>query len=165
MSKVRNHTRIFSSVALSVLLSLSLTGGAFADSASDLAPGALTSPPPVEAEFVPFAALNANLYLSHGSSTIRQAGSNQVQVTARTYAYQTVNSVGVNYNLQRWTGTEWINIASFSDSVSSRSSYDGLRTWSVSPGYYYRAHTVHWVNHGGTYESATYYTNSVLIPL
>lgn len=164
MSKVRNHTRIVSSIAVSVLLSMSLTGGAFADSASDLAPGALTSPPPVETEHAPFAALAANQYLSHGSSSIRVSGTNQVQISASTYAYQTVNSVGVNFTLQRWTGSAWINVSSASDSASSRTSYDGQRTWTVSPGYYYRAHTVHWVNHGGTYESSTYQTNSVLVP-
>ena len=43
MSKVRSPKRIASAVAVSVLLSLSLAGGAYADSATDIAPGALTT--------------------------------------------------------------------------------------------------------------------------
>ena len=112
MSKVRSPKRIASALAVSVLLSLSLAGGAYADSATDIAPGALTTPPPVEMNLNSSISLLANKYLINYYSTISKVSGTQVSINGFTGAGQAVDSIGINYVLQRWTGSAWVDAGS-----------------------------------------------------
>lgn len=162
MSNVRFPKRRISAIAVSALLSLTLAGGAYADSATDIAPGALTPPPPVEMS-LNSANLAAYQYLTNYYSSISKSGSSQVSISGYTGAGQTVNSLGIQFVLQRWTGSEWIDISGTSDSGTNKSSHSATKTFNVTQGYYYRGKTTHWVNKSGTYEEGTYYTNSILV--
>ncbi|MGG3281512.1 hypothetical protein [Paenibacillus solani] len=163
MPKVRSSKRIAAALAVSVLLSLSLAGGAYADSSEDIAPGALTPPPPVELNLNSSINLLANKYLLNYSSSISKASSTQVNISGFTSAGQTVDTIGINYVIQRWTGSEWQDIGSSSDSGTNRSSLSGVKNFNVTAGYYYRGKTIHWINKSGTYEDGTYFTNSLLV--
>jgi len=162
MSNVRSPKRIASALAVSALLSLSLAGGAYADSATDIAPGALTPPPPVELN-VNSMNLMANKYLSSYYSSISKASSSQVNVFGSTTAGQTVDSIGIQFVLQRWTGTTWVDAGGASDNGTNKASHSATKTFSVTQGYYYRAMTTHWINENGTYEEGTYFTSSLLV--
>lgn len=163
MSKVRSPKRIASAVAVSVLLSLSLAGGAYADSTTDIAPGALTTPPPVEMNLNSSLNTLANKYLMDYFSSIGKVSSTQVGISATTSASQAVDSLGINYVLQRWTGSAWVDSGASYDNGTSRASLSGSKTFSVQAGYYYRAKTIHWVKESGTYEEGTYHTSSILV--
>lgn len=165
MSKVRSPKRIASALAVSVLLSLSLAGGAYADSAPDIAPGALTTPPPVEMNLNSSLNILANKYLMNYFSSIGKVSSTQVGINGTTSASQAVDSLGINYVIQRWTGSAWVDAGAAYDNGTNKTSLSGSKTFNVQPGYYYRAKTVHWVNESGTYEEGTYYTSSVLVEL
>ncbi|MDH6672336.1 hypothetical protein M2277_002998 [Paenibacillus sp. LBL] len=162
MSKVRSSKRMASTLAVSVLLSLSLAGGAYADSATDIAPGALTTPPPVEMNLNSSFNLLANKYLINYYSTISKVNSTQVSLNGFTGAGQAVDTIGINFVLQRWTGSAWIDTGSAYENGSNKTSLSGIKNFSVQTGYYYRGKTIHWINENGTYEEATYYTNSIL---
>lgn len=163
MSIVRSPKRIAVALAVSVLLSLSLAGGAYADSSADIAPGALTPPPPVELNLNSSINLLANKYLLNYYSTINKVSSIQVSINGFTNAVQAVDSIGIHYSVQRWTGSEWVDIGSSSDSGTNKSSFSSTKNFSVQAGYYYRGKTVHWVNKSGTYENGTYFTNTILV--
>jgi len=163
MSKVRSTKRVAAALAVSVLLSLSLAGGAYADSSEDIAPGALTTPPPVELNINSSINLLANTYLLNYSASISKVGSTQVSISGFTGAGQTVDQIGINYIIQRWTGSEWVDIGSSSDSGTNRSSLSGVKNFSVTAGYYYRGKTTHWVSKSGTYESGNFSTDSILV--
>lgn len=163
MSKVRSPKRMASTLAVSVLLSLSLAGGAYADSATDIAPGALTTPPPVEMNLNSSFNLLANKYLINYYSTISKVGSTQVSINGFTGAGQTVDTIGINFVLQRWTGSAWIDAGGAYENGTNKVSLSGTKSFNVSAGYYYRGKTVHWINANGTYEEGTYYTNSILV--
>ncbi|QOT12837.1 hypothetical protein JNUCC32_12780 [Paenibacillus sp. JNUCC32] len=163
MSKVRSPKRIASALAVSVLLSLSLAGGAYADSAADIAPGALTTPPPVEMNLNSSISLLANKYLINYYSTISKASGTQVSINGFTGAGQAVDSIGINYVLQRWTGSAWVDAGSAYENGTNKLSLNGTKNFNVQAGYYYRGKTIHWINENGTYEEGTYYTNSILV--
>lgn len=163
MSKVRSPKRIASALAVSVLLSLSLAGGAYADSATDIAPGALTTPPPVEMNLNSSINILANKYLVNYYSTISKVSSTQVSINGFTGAGQAVDTIGINYVLQRWTGSAWVDTGSAYENGTNKLSLSGTKYFNVQAGYYYRGKTIHWTNENGTYEEGTYYTNSVLV--
>lgn len=165
MSKVSSPKRIASALAVSVLLSLSLAGGAYADASADIAPGALTTPPPVEMNLNSSLNMLANKYLLNYFSSIGKVSGTQVGVNGTTNASQTVDSLGINYVIQRWTGSAWVDSGAAYDNGTNRSSLSGSKTFNVQAGYYYRAKTIHWVNKSGTYEEGTYHTNSILVEL
>lgn len=162
MPKVRSSKRIAAALAVSVLLSLSLAGGAYADSSEDIAPGALTPPPPVELNLNSSINLLANTYLLNYSSSISKVSSTQVSVNGFTGAKLTVDSIGINYVLQRWTGSEWVDVGSSYDNGTNKISLSGTKNFNIQAGYYYRCKTVHWINKSGMYEEGIYYTNTIL---
>lgn len=162
MSNVRSPKRMVSALAVSALLSLTLAGGAYADSATDIAPGALTPPPPVELN-VNSMNLMANNYLTSYYSSISKSSSSQVSVYGSTSAGQAVDAIGIQFVLQRWTGTAWVDAGASSDNGTNKASHSATKTFSVTQGYYYRAKTTHWINENGTYEDGVYYTNSLLV--
>lgn len=124
--------------------------------------GAKTVPPPIEMR--PFGFFDSSFtYLDYGSNSILDNGNQTVDVEAITTAKQSVNYVGATFQLQRWTGTEWISVGSTHTLSNTNKSYfsNGVRLGVVS-GYYYRVHTIHWTTHGGVYESGSITSGHIL---
>lgn len=123
--------------------------------------GALTLPPP---EIVPFGIFDPlHLYLENGSNSISPS-SGSVFASASTTANQYVDSIGVVIYVQRWTGSAWVTEGSGSTLGGSNLSYysNGV-TKTVTNGYYYRTRSIHWINHGSTYEQGELFSGSVLV--
>lgn len=160
MSKVKKRARVITAFSASMLLSLAIAGGASADTTTDKAPGALTSPPPVEMNIMSVNPMN--LYLSDTMSSIRKSSSG-MQLSGNTYASQVVDSIGVHFFLQRWTGSLWVDAETNSDKALNTSAYYGTKSFSAISGYYYRGKTVHWVKKGTSYEEATMHTETLLM--
>jgi len=120
---------------------------------------ALTSAPPIElfSVFDP-----SHLYLGSGNSSITPS-SGKVTVSATTFAYTSVDSIGIIFYVEKWDGSSWNTVGSGSTmGTNNASSYHNLFVKSVDAGYYYRAKTIHWVIHGGKYEQGEVITSSVL---
>ncbi|WP_054957861.1 hypothetical protein [Paenibacillus dakarensis] len=161
MLKMKKRSRVIKAFSASMLLSLMIAGGAYADTEGvEKAAGAKTSPPPIE--------MNMNImnpqgmYLTNTGSDIRQI-STSMQLTATTSAAQVVDIIGVNYTFQRWTGSMWIDIEATAGSSTNTSNYNGTKSFSAASGYYYRGKTVHYIRVGTTYEEQINYTRSLLM--
>jgi len=116
--------------------------------------------------FEPFGILNPNHnYLDDGASSLEQLSSEtKARITATTYASQTVDSIGITFILQRWTGSTWVDAtAAVERSTTNRDSYTSSVTWNVTEGYYYRAKTIHWIQQGTTYEQGERISYHILI--
>ncbi|WP_036717193.1 hypothetical protein [Paenibacillus sp. JCM 10914] len=163
MSFIDRSKRILSALIISFLVSLTVFGQAHADTAQQWEPGALTPPPPVEHNLNVEQSLVANKYLYTFISKISRASNTQANIQGTTNATQTVDSIGINYILQRWTGSAWVDAGSAYDLGNNRSTLVGNKNFSIQAGYYYRGKTTHWVNESGTYEEGTYYTDSMLM--
>lgn len=126
---------------------------------------AQTPPPPqVVTLFTPFDP-NYN-YLENGSAYISYSGQGNASVWGETIATRRVDTIGVQLVLQRWTGSEWIDVytgekTEISNSSRMNKSIDNL---SVSSGYYYRVKSFHWITYGSTKEDGIRYSSTLLIP-
>ncbi|WP_143089075.1 DUF6147 family protein [Paenibacillus sp. UNC496MF] len=129
--------------------------------ASGLKPGVKTSPPPTEISILGFFDPIFK-YLDQGDSNTLDRGNENAEIDVSTIAKQTVASIGVNIYLEKWTGSEWVQIGSSTVSASNKMIMSGYAIFRITTGYYYRARTVHWVNHNGTYEQGERYTNTIL---
>ncbi|MFC5648737.1 hypothetical protein ACFPYJ_06265 [Paenibacillus solisilvae] len=124
-------------------------------------PVAKTSPPPAEISILGFFD-PAFKYLDQGDSNTLDKGNETAEIDVSTIAKQTVASIGVNIYLEKWTGSEWVQIGSTSVSASKKIIMSGYAIFGITTGYYYRARTVHWVSHNGVYEQGERYTNTIL---
>lgn len=115
-------------------------------------PGALTPPPPTIFNTYGFFD-PSNEYLDQGDATIRDNLDQTVTIEVSTVAYSNVASIGATVQLQRWTGTEWIDVGP-ATTVSGQNKwyFSGEIKKTTSKGYYYRARSVHWISHNTVYE-------------
>jgi len=93
-------------------------------------------------------------------------GKQKVKIWGESYGTISVDKIGVQRTLQRWTGSEWIDVyygASFENSNTAYSYYS-IRDISVQSGYFYRTKSYHWAKKGSTTESGYLYSSSYLIP-
>lgn len=161
MSKMNKRFRVITAFSATLLLSLAIAGGASADtSTTDREPGAKTTPPPIELNLNSVSPMST--YLSNASSSIKKT-TTSMQLTATTYANQSMDLIGVYFQFQRWTGSTWIDIDIIDGSTSNASTYSSTKSFSASDGYYYRGKTLHYVRKGSTYEEQTLFTQSLLM--
>jgi len=115
-------------------------------------PLALTSPPPTEFNMYTFFD-SSNEYLDQGDVTIQDNLDQTVTIEVSTVAYSNVASIGATVNLQRWTGTTWIDVGP-ATTVSGKNKwyFSGEIKKTSSKGYYYRVRSVHWISHNNVYE-------------
>lgn len=159
MFNVKKRSRVISVFTAGFLLSLAIAGGASADTAVK-EPGALTSPPPLEMSIM---SVNPNYkYLSNAQSTFQKTAATQARLSASTFAYSNVDSIGATFILQRWTGTVWVDSVVVTDQSTHSSSFSGSQTFSTISGYYYRGKTIHWAKEGAVREETVLYTENFL---
>ncbi|SMF86088.1 hypothetical protein SAMN05661091_3285 [Paenibacillus uliginis N3/975] len=160
MSNVKKLSRVIPAFTATLLVSLAIAGGASADTTEDKIAGALTTPPPVEMNIMNVNPMNS--YLIDAVSSIRKTSSG-MDISGNTYASQTANSIGVDFFLQRWTGSVWVEVASSSGSSTNSNSYYGTKSFSAIEGYYYRGKTIHFATVNGKTETQVMYTESLLM--
>ncbi|CDN43225.1 hypothetical protein BN871_CQ_00020 [Paenibacillus sp. P22] len=80
-----------------------------------------------------------------------------------TQSKTTVSELGATFQLQKWTGTQWIDsgvLATLSSKDTNVFQNSVLRTGET--GYYYRGKIVHFVKNGSVTEQASAYTANLL---
>ncbi|WP_169504672.1 hypothetical protein [Paenibacillus lemnae] len=157
------RTKIGAAFITSLMLSLALATAASADSSTHepfMEPGALTPPPPVE--YNTMSVNQSNVYLAAIESSLFKNGTIQFTISASTNANSIVDSLGVNYTLQRWNGSAWVDNGTDAGQVNNSQIYSGNKQFSALTGYYYRGRTVHWIKKGTINEERTAYTETIL---
>lgn len=157
--KVSKRFGMQSVITLAVLVVLFLTAPVSVGAEAKQAVGALTSPPPQESSTY---LMSGNQYLYSGNLYIENNGSLSVKCTGEAIASQKVESIGIIFTIQRWTGTSWVEGTSANVSDAAVSKLKAYANFDVKSGYYYRAKAVLWVSQGGLYEQSTIYSSSVL---
>ncbi|MFC3767511.1 hypothetical protein [Paenibacillus sp. GCM10012303] len=126
-------------------------------------PFARTAPPPAEFQIQGLFD-SSNTYLDQGTATISDNGNQTVKISVITEAKSSVASIGGTVYLQKWTGTQWINVGSASTISASNDWYfSGEVVKPAEQGYYFRARVVHWINHNGVYEQGETTSDSRLV--
>ncbi|SCW69486.1 hypothetical protein SAMN04487970_103010 [Paenibacillus tianmuensis] len=105
-------------------------------------------------------------YLENGNAYISYSGEGKASVWGESIATRRVNTVGLQLVLQRWTGSEWIDVytgekTEMGNSSRMNTTIDNL---SVSSGYYYRVKSYHWITYGSTNEDGFRHSSVLLIP-
>jgi hypothetical protein len=122
-------------------------------------PGALTAPPP-ESQSIQRLAQLENIYQASGN--VIPVGGLTAYVSTTTTTYTKMNSITVQYSLQRWTGSEWVTYRSNSVTQNNVSALDASSNWTVVTGYYYRVVSIHSANNGSKTETTTHTSSNVL---
>jgi hypothetical protein len=158
--------KLFKAFMAAVLLSFALMAGTV--SASDSAPADAKGPVLVEqAGPEPDVGIQgffdpSFLYLDQGDNSIVNNGNQTITINVTTIAKQTVNSIGATIFFDWWNGSSWVELNSTLISDANKKIFGGYATFSAPAGYYYRARTVHWVNHNGVFEQGVRVTATVL---
>ena len=123
----------------------------------------LTDKSEVESTVYPWA---RGSYLSSGTGRVEVISPGQVRVSGDTVAYQTVDEIKVTLYLQRLKSDEsgWVHVATLGPKTAKNTSMvTHSNTYSVAHGYYYRVQGAHTVIHKGNVESATNYSDGILV--
>ena len=143
-------------VAIVVSLMWATTGFAVTGHPESAAKAPSSPPPPVSDSNGPKATgdigIQANLLISEWGSRIQDAGNRQLIVSRYTRTYITVSYVTVDVYLQRWNGASWVDVKSWSFSVSNESYVSGFGSIVVDSAGYYRARAVHYAYDGANWE-------------
>jgi len=99
--------------------------------------------------------------LPKGISNIKNMGNGTVEISGNTTTSVSVNTISVTIYLQKWNGSQWVDITGVSNSATNTNSVFTTKNIAVSPGVYYRARGVHTANNGTTTE--TQYSTSTYI--
>ena len=126
------------------------------DSASDTRD--LIPENPFDGEIVPY-----GIYLSNGSSSIKNEGNGIVYITGGTYCYRISDTVYVKLYLERLSNGSWSSVQTHSHTeYGNHYAYTGV-SFSVKKGYYYRVRGYHYAQKGSTLESVFTCTNALFI--
>lgn len=92
------------------------------------------------------------LYIREAFSDIAHTAGGNIVVIGRTRTYEPVHSVSVSITLQRWNGSTWVDLNSWSNS-NSNSNY-AVVSQEINPakGYYYRIRGTHEAENSGIRE-------------
>jgi hypothetical protein len=102
--------------------------------------------------------------LGLGDCMVIQNGSaTSVVVNGITTTLFSVEELSVKPYLQRWTGSSWVNVTSKTFKQNNASQVEGMYSYSVSRGYYYRVKCYHSASDNGIDESIYSYSNNILI--
>ncbi|MFD0958200.1 hypothetical protein [Paenibacillus chungangensis] len=162
MKRLSGFSKISACMVLALVLMLTPMA-AFAEggAASKSKTVPKTPPPPVMVQ--PLGLYTGYTYLESSNRSIKDNLDQTCLLTAQTTAKQDVDEVGAKFQLQRWTGTNWLSVGpeTVFRSYDTFVFFNGV-TKTTTSGYYYRGQITHFVNHNGTYESAVEYTPTML---
>lgn len=126
--------------------------------------GAKTSPPPGSVVVYSSTFDPNHKYLRDGVTVLSNAESGKASVTGTTTSSVKVDTIGVKWKIERWTGSSWVEVVSTPDYTDSNTTLvaAGLSS-KVTSGYYYRVISTHWVIKSGVREEGTRTSDSYLI--
>lgn len=111
---------------------------------------AFAAPPPAENGKEDKAVIKSTLYLAGWDCTIAESQSNTVTITGFSEATQKVDKIWTKIYLQRWNGSQWVDVSSGYYQEKQNSSYvSASRSYNVTAGYYYRTRSEHQCIKGG----------------
>ncbi|MGR7945527.1 hypothetical protein ACU063_13770 [Paenibacillus sp. M.A.Huq-81] len=120
-----------------------------------------TSPPPLV--FKPKAVYTGYTYLYTSAISTVDNKDQTVTITATTTTKVVVSTIGASVQLQKWTGSAWINVGTVKDLFDwNTSALVKTSTKYTESGYYFRAKVTHYATHNGTTESVIEYSSSFL---
>lgn len=101
--------------------------------------------------------------LREGSTTMGAAGTGLLAISLSTYAYHTVNEVGVDATLQQWDGSDWVDVRTYPFVKYNASSISKTIAVSVQREYSYRLIGKHYCSSGAVYESLYTVTSGIYV--
>lgn len=96
--------------------------------------------------------LSASLFTSWFCQ-ITNKGDGTVNITGNSEAVSSVQNISVTIFLQKWDGTQWVDLTSVTNSGSNTFYISALKNVAVTRGYDYRARATHFINNAGTIEN------------
>ncbi len=153
----------FQSLAVALIVPALLIGGIVGPSpqSTHAEPVSVKLPP---GDIMPYSIFDpSHLYLDSGSCSIT-AKTGSVIASANTSANREVDSIGVTIYVQKWNGSSWENFGAGNTLGGNDTAYySNAVSKSVTPGYYYRTRSIHWVIENGVYEQGENVSGSVLV--
>lgn len=107
------------------------------------------------------AGIESLLYLQDWGCDINYVGDGYLNINGFTQAYQTVDYIMVRLYIQRWDGSNWVDMASWPFDRYADSYAGGAKGLQVTTGYYYRAKATHGLTENGYNESASSYSGYI----
>ncbi|MCG9969538.1 DUF6147 family protein [Pelotomaculum terephthalicicum JT] len=120
-------------------------------------------PPPGTDKAYKEAGIDSLQYLQDWGCSLISSGGGYINLTDFTQAYQDVDYIMVRLYLQRWNGSNWVDLASWPFQKSYNSSVNGVISLQVARGYYYRVWAYHSLANNGANECAYSYSSSLFI--
>ena len=102
----------------------------------------------------------AYTYLTEGLGRLSYIGDGSFYLYGRTSASQNVSEIEIEITLQRWNGSVWVNLTTYSNVNYNSNRVTEARILTVPTGHYYRLFGKHTVRHGIT-EVAFSYTSPI----
>jgi hypothetical protein len=86
-----------------------------------------------------------------------------VTIMGSTTAYNSINYLDATVYLQRWNGSQWVDVTSRTYSRTSSSTVSGSSYVSVTKGYYYRTRCIHTAINSSYKETQSSVSSSILV--
>jgi len=102
--------------------------------------------------------------ISKYGSSINNLGGGTVSITGYTDTFNTVSSVTVTLYLQKWDGSQWVDLTGQAYTNYSTFSVTGTRNLAVAGGAYYRTRALHNAKNGSATDSTTSTSSYIYIP-
>ncbi len=150
----------FSRLSLCMLLAMIMAVTPMVSAAAEFTQPKTSAPPDM---VQPFGLYDGYTYLESSLIVLGNNDNGTITITAVTTAKQTVDEIGAIYQLQRWTGTSWVDSGSETTlKLEDTDFFYDFVNRSATTGYYYRAKISHYVKHGNKTEKVTETTGSIL---
>lgn len=124
---------------------------------------ATPTPPPDNSGSYSDAGIESLLYLQDWGCAINSAGNGSIVISGYTNANQSVSYIMVRLYLQRWNGSNWVDLGSWPFEKYSASSVNDTKGLQVLREYYYRTRASHALTQNGYNESAQSYSTSIYV--
>lgn len=163
MFKIAKGLALLSSA---MMMLFSLSPALFAHKSS-FEPGALTAPPPMIQEGdSSYSTIWENAAIIQRTGSQINNNGKEVQISASTQTYTSVEKLWITIYIERWDGTSWNTISTgVTTSDENKMNLYASQNYIIIAGYYYRGRTVHSVEDNSIQETKNLYTNHVLVPL
>ncbi|MBE3586174.1 MAG: hypothetical protein IMW94_08470 [Thermoanaerobacter sp.] len=123
-------------------------------------------PPPEQSKAYKVFGIESLQYLKEWGCDLTPYGGGYIYITGFTQAYQNVDYIKVNLYLQRWNGSNWVNLGNWLFEDRNTSLVTGEKGLQVATGYYYRVRGEHSLTNDGVTEpskDAESYSSAIYI--
>jgi len=110
-----------------------------------------------------YEALSGDYLINVWHSEINDVGSGQVELYGYTQCNRSCDTVSVKLVLQKWTGSTWQSLSSYTFTNNYSSYVSGTKTVSVERGKYYRVWSYHYAEDGTLTDQCTATSDSIYV--